>query len=197
MVEEPINVTDAAFDRAVLQADRPVVAVFWSRKDGDAERLREVAEATARGYAGEVRVARLEADDTPQAHARYEVEPLPQFLFFRDGRLVARARGLPTEETLRPWVEYLLGRGPQMPRAAHKLSPPPRLGVLSPSRTPTLSRWCSGRANRHWWTFGPSGAARAGWSPRWWSGWRRSSQDVPWWPSWTWTPTATPRSSTG
>jgi thioredoxin 1 len=112
-MEEPINVTDAAFERAVLQADRPVVAVFWSRQDARAERLREVLEATASHYAGQVRVARLEADDAPQTRARYELDTLPQFLFFRDGRMVARVRGSPTEEMLRPWVEYLLGQGPQ------------------------------------------------------------------------------------
>ncbi|HIQ01228.1 MAG TPA: thioredoxin [Anaerolineales bacterium] len=112
MLDEPINVTDGAFERAVLRADRPVVAVFWSRGDARAERLREVLEATARRYAGQVRVARLEMGDAPRTHARYQVDTLPQFLFFRDGRLVARARGLPREEMLRPWVEYLLGRGP-------------------------------------------------------------------------------------
>jgi thioredoxin 1 len=113
MGDEPVNVTDAAFERAVLQADRPVVAALWSRGDDRAERLREVLEATARRYAGEVRAVGLEAGDAPQTHARYEVDALPQFLFFRGGRLVARARGLPTGEEIRPWVEYLLGRGPE------------------------------------------------------------------------------------
>jgi len=112
-MEEPINVTDAAFERAVLQADRPVVAVFWSRQDARAERLRETLEATASHYAGQVRVARLEADDAPQTRARYDLDTLPQFLFFRDGRVVARVRGSPTEEMLRPWVDFLLGQGPQ------------------------------------------------------------------------------------
>ncbi|MGD1995547.1 MAG: thioredoxin [Anaerolineae bacterium] len=110
--EEPINVTDAAFDRVVLEADRPVVAAFWTRGDARAEELREVAEVTARRYGDEVRVARLEADDAPDARVRFDVDSLPQFLFFKEGRLVARARGLPSEESLRPWVEYLLGRGP-------------------------------------------------------------------------------------
>jgi thioredoxin 1 len=38
---------------------------------------------------------------------------VPQFLFFRDGKLVARAKGMPSLKALRPWVEYLLGRGPE------------------------------------------------------------------------------------
>lgn len=112
MVSEPINVTDAAFDRAVVASDRPVVAIFWSRQDSKAEQLRRVAEAAAEHYAGEVRVARLEAGDVPQTRARYDIDALPEFLFFRGGELVARARGYPSLDALRPWIEYLLGRGP-------------------------------------------------------------------------------------
>jgi thioredoxin len=111
-LDELINVTDAAFERAVLQADRPVVAAFWSREDARAGRLQDVLEATHRRHGEQVRVVRLASSDAPQTHARYEVGSLPQILFFRDGRLVARARGLPSESELRPWIDYLLGRGP-------------------------------------------------------------------------------------
>lgn len=112
MANEPINVTDAAFERAVLQANVPVVAAFWARGAAHEEPLRRVLGATAAHYAGAVRVARVEVGDAPQTQVRYAVDTLPQFLFFRDGQLVSRARGLPSEEALRPWVEHLLGRGP-------------------------------------------------------------------------------------
>jgi thioredoxin len=120
MVEGPINVTDSAFERAVLQSELPVVAVFWSKDDARANTIKQVSDAAAARYSGEVRVARIEVSDGPQAHKKHKANPLPQFLFFREGRLVARARGLPSEENLRPWVEYLLGRGPapSVPKAA-------------------------------------------------------------------------------
>ena len=111
-MEGPINVTDDAFERAVLQSPLPVAAVLWNRRDPSGDELRATVEAAAQVYAGEVRVVRLEAGDAPQTHAEYATGSLPQFLFFRDGQLLARARGLPTEKALRPWVEYLLGRGP-------------------------------------------------------------------------------------
>lgn len=126
-MDEPIHVTDAAFDRAVLRADRPVIAAFWSR-DGDyAPRLQDLLRAAARRYTGEARVVGVERGDAPQAHTRYGVSSLPQFLFFREGRLVARARGMPSLEALHPWVEYLLGRGPAPVQAPEppSASPPP------------------------------------------------------------------------
>lgn len=123
MIVGPINVTDQAFERVVVEAERPVVTAFWSRQDERADDLRDVLEATAEAYEDEIRVARVEAGDAPQAHARYEVTSTPQLLFFRDGKLVARARGVPTQEALRPWVEYLLGRGPAPARRKPKPKP--------------------------------------------------------------------------
>ncbi len=124
MVDELIHVTDAAFERAVLQADRPVVAAFGTRDDPRAAPMRAALEVTARRYGGVLWVVRLEAADAPQTCARYQVDSTPQVLLFRQGQLLARVRGLPTEEGLRPWVEYLLGRGPA-PTARRAQPPPP------------------------------------------------------------------------
>ena len=108
-----INATDTSFERAVLQSALPVVAVFWSAQSVPRQQLNNVLTQTARDYAGEALVVKLDAADAPQARAQHNVDSLPQFLFFRQGKLVARARGMPSVEALRPWVEYLLERGPK------------------------------------------------------------------------------------
>ncbi len=111
--DTPINATDASFERAVLQSALPVVAVFWSAQSVPRQQLNDVLGQTARDYAGEALVVKLDADDAPQAQTQHNVDSLPQFLFFRQGGLVARAKGMPSVEALRPWVEYLLERGPK------------------------------------------------------------------------------------
>jgi len=111
--DTPVNATDDSFDRAVLQPGTPVVAVFWSAESTPRHKLDPVLEQAARSYAGEALIVRLEAGDVPQVRARYNVDQLPQFLFFRRGKLVARATGTPSMPALRPWIEYLLGRGPK------------------------------------------------------------------------------------
>ena len=109
--DAPINANDTSFERVILQAPIPIVAVFWSAREVPRQQLNAVLGQTARNYTGEVLVVKLDVSDAPQAQARYNVKTLPQFLFFRQGNLVARARGMPSAEMLRPWVEYLLGRG--------------------------------------------------------------------------------------
>jgi len=111
--DAPINANDTSFERAVLRAPLPVVAVFWAAQEIPRQQLNTVLEQTARDYAGEALVVKLDVADAPQARAQYNVETLPQFLFFRQGKLVARAKGMPSAEMLRPWVEYLLERGPK------------------------------------------------------------------------------------
>jgi len=111
--DTPINANDASFERMVLQASLPVVAVFWSAQETPREQLNQVLEGIASEYVGQAVVVKLDVADAPQARAQHEVDALPQFLFFRQGKLVARARGLPRAEMLRPWVEFLLGRGPK------------------------------------------------------------------------------------
>jgi thioredoxin 1 len=123
--DTPINAADGSFERAVLQASLPVVAVFWSPEGTPREGLDSVLQQAARAYAGEVLLVKLDVKDAPDARSRYDVAKLPEFVFFRNGNLVARAKGMPSLKALRPWIDYLLRRGPK-PVAAR-----PRQGTQS------------------------------------------------------------------
>jgi thioredoxin 1 len=111
--DAPINANDASFERAVIHSPLPVVAVFWSAQEVPRWQMADVLEEVAQRYAGEVLVVKLDVADAPQAQRHYNVDSLPQFLFFRQEKLVARAKGVPTVEMLRPWIDYLLERGPK------------------------------------------------------------------------------------
>ncbi len=127
--DAPINATDASFERAVAQSSLPVIAVFWSPEEIEREALDPVLESTAGAYAGKVLLMKLDTRDTPKSQARYDVQAVPQFLFFRDSKLVARAKGLPSTDALRPWIEYLLERGPK-PKTRQPESDPAPDGEL-------------------------------------------------------------------
>ena len=123
--DAPITANDASFQHVVLEAPLPVVVVFWSPREVPRHQLKELLEQVASEYASEALVVRLDVADAPQAKALYSVGSLPQFLFFRQGRLVARAKGVPTVDMLRPWMEYLLDRGPK-PTAGGRQAGEPR-----------------------------------------------------------------------
>jgi thioredoxin 1 len=98
----PINANDASFERVVLKPPLPVVAVFWSPKIVPRQQISDVLEQVAGEYAGEVLVVKLDVADAPEAQGRYSAGILPQFLFFRRGKLVARAKGMPNVEMVLP-----------------------------------------------------------------------------------------------
>jgi thioredoxin 1 len=155
--DTPINANDASFERAVLNASLPVVAVFWSARETPRQQLDAVLEQTAQEYAGETLVVKLDVADAPQAQAQQNVDTLPQFLFFRQGKLVARAKGMPSAEALRPWVEYLLERGPRpVTKKPRREGPPGQpltvtdvdfervvLGASAPVLVDFWAAWCA------------------------------------------------------
>jgi thioredoxin len=111
--DAPINANDASFERAIVQAPLPAVAVFWSPDAVPRDQLNSVLEEVAKRYAGKALIVKLDVAQTSEAQRQYIVDSLPQFLFFRQGKLIARARGLPTPSMLDPWMLYLLGEGPR------------------------------------------------------------------------------------
>jgi thioredoxin 1 len=124
--DTPINATDGSFERAVVQASLPAVAVVWSPDETPRAKLNALLKQVASSYTDETLFVKLEAADAPDVRARYGVDSLPQFLFFREGRLIARAKGMPSVAALRPWIEFLLGRGPRpVARKARQAQPPP------------------------------------------------------------------------
>jgi len=111
--DAPINANDSSFERAVVQAPLPAVAVFWSPDAVPRDQLNSVLDDVARKYAGQALIVKLDIGQTSEAQHQYAVDSLPQFLFFRQGKLIARARGLPNSAMLDPWMLYLLGQGPK------------------------------------------------------------------------------------
>lgn len=107
--DAPIHANDMTYDRAVYQAKVPVVAVFWRRECPPCEQLDPVLNRLAREYAGKLLVVKLNVEDAPQAAQREQVRHLPTLLLVKDGRVVQRGEGAPTESALREWAAYLVG----------------------------------------------------------------------------------------
>jgi thioredoxin 1 len=133
--DAPINADDLSFKRVVLEAPFPVLAVFWSAQDASRRRLNATLEQTARLYAGEILVVKLDIADSQRAQTKYSVHGVPQFLLFRDGAPVARVQGVPTVEMIRPWIEYLLGRAEKPSQIESATTEPPIRGEASLSPT--------------------------------------------------------------
>jgi thioredoxin 2 len=108
--DRPVMVTDRTFADEVLDSPLPVLLDCWASWCAPCGAMAPVLDDLAKGYAGRLKVAKLNVDQNPVTASRYNVMSLPTLLFIRDGKVVDTAAGaLPRQEIERYLYRFLAG----------------------------------------------------------------------------------------
>jgi thioredoxin 1 len=104
----PVHVTDAAFEKTVLQSTVPVIVDFWAPWCGPCKMVAPILDKLAREYADKIVVAKVNTDDNPEWAMKYGVQGIPTMLFVADGKIVHRQVGAMPERMLREAVSQFI-----------------------------------------------------------------------------------------
>lgn len=108
MIDEPIHVTDSAFEKTVLESSTPVVVDFWAPWCGPCKMVAPTLDKLAKEYTGKLLIAKVNTDENPQWAQKFGVQGIPTMLFVANGKIVHRQVGAMPEPMLREIVSEFL-----------------------------------------------------------------------------------------
>lgn len=102
-----IHVTDATFEKAVLKSNIPVFVDFWAPWCGPCLSVAPLIDKLAGEYAGRVKIVKLNTDENPATMRRFQIQAIPTFITFRNGRPVERRSGA-SPQIIKDMIEEVL-----------------------------------------------------------------------------------------
>ena len=105
MSENIKHVSDATFDKEVLQSGTPVLVDYWAEWCGPCKMIAPVLEDVARTYAGKLTVAKLDIDANPEITSKFGIRGIPTLILFKGGKPHAQKVGALSKSQLTAFVD--------------------------------------------------------------------------------------------
>jgi putative thioredoxin len=105
-----LNVTEATFDRDVIELSRqtPVVVDFWAEWCGPCRTLGPALEAAEASRGGRVLLAKVDVDSNQSLAARFDVQGIPAVKAFRNGDVASEFTGAVPKAQIEAFFDSLL-----------------------------------------------------------------------------------------
>ncbi|MEP6786430.1 MAG: thioredoxin [Sphingomonadales bacterium] len=102
------TISDGDFSSDVLGSETPVLVDFWATWCGPCKMLAPSLEELSEEFAGQVVIAKLDVDESPDAPARYGVRGVPTLMLFKGGDVIATKVGPASRSQLRDFINQAL-----------------------------------------------------------------------------------------
>jgi thioredoxin 1 len=91
--KDVVVLTNDNWKQEVAESQVPVLVDFWAEWCAPCRMIGPAIEALATSYAGRVKVAKLNIDESPDVAGAFGVRSIPTLLVFRDGKVVDQQIG--------------------------------------------------------------------------------------------------------
>ncbi len=107
-MNEPININEASFDKAVIDSPVPVLVDFWAPWCGPCKMIAPLLAEIAKESDARFRIAKVNIDDDPALQQRFNVRGVPSLLFFKAGQLREQIVGVASKKAIVEQLEALV-----------------------------------------------------------------------------------------
>jgi thioredoxin 1 len=100
-----IDVTDASFEKDVINSDKPVLVDFWAPWCGPCKQIGPSLIEISEEMADKITVAKINIDENPNTPTLHSIRGIPTMLMFKNGETVATKVGAVSKNAIVEWIE--------------------------------------------------------------------------------------------
>lgn len=105
MSEHIIHLSDAAFEKEVLQSALPVLVDYWAEWCGPCKMIAPILDDISKEYVGRLKVTKLNIDDNQLTPPKYGIRGIPTLMLFKNGNVEATKVGALSKSQLTAFID--------------------------------------------------------------------------------------------